>query len=381
MRMARAVRLLGTLGVAMAGLAIASCTTLLNIDSGGGADSGVVREAAVDDAALDAGGDAPALCDADLQTDPASCGACGHSCCGAACAGALCKPEAVPVSPTDPAPFGPNAHVATRLDAGALTDDRISAGAGQPGYVYAFDPTAAAPQAIAAGTLQSRPSLVAVPTGDLLWTTSSVDGPSTELRIKTGGSLSAGGGGTFRALATSPGGGRAAATVSAAGSSELRRFTMPFAALDATPLGDVQARGLAFDGELAVIVASAAGLVRCPFDEPTRSVLLPSTNPVVDVAVAPGAVFFVTDSGELRSAPLLLGSTSKLLRSGFVAPLALAVDDRGEPLVLDAAGIHATRYGAPLRVASSVGAPIVSFAASGPWIYFVTSAGLFRVRS
>jgi hypothetical protein len=85
-------RLLALPSIALVG-AIVACNALV------GTPEAVLREAPPDAAAdaspashLDAAAEDAPSCSSDLATDPASCGACGHSCLHGACVGGACQP-------------------------------------------------------------------------------------------------------------------------------------------------------------------------------------------------------------------------------------------------------------------------------------------------
>lgn len=75
---------LGRLAAAICcALAAVACALLTPLDDlGGGADGSVA------DVVTEA-----ATCNADLNSDPANCGACGHDCCGGACSKGVCQPR------------------------------------------------------------------------------------------------------------------------------------------------------------------------------------------------------------------------------------------------------------------------------------------------
>lgn len=91
---------------ALAALGVA-CNAILGNDPVA-LESSSLDAAPVADARVDGGGGGDAAtCNADLASDPANCGACGHSCLGGACQGRQCQPFVVATGLAGPA------HLAT----------------------------------------------------------------------------------------------------------------------------------------------------------------------------------------------------------------------------------------------------------------------------
>lgn len=327
----------------------------------------------------DAGADGAMGCVADLAIDSANCGACGHTCGGAACVASLCVRSAIPLGANEQ-PIGPNARVVTLGTRGAFTDDVGGITAGLPGYISQFDPTAAAPKAAVAPAAQNHPALVALPNGDVFWTLADTAsnpnvflvGKNTTLDVQA----DAGSGGAFLALATSPSGASVAASVS---TPEIRIYDSALALTHTYASGPAvtsAAIDLAFDGEDAVVTTGPVGVIRCELATGCATAITVG-HPVVAVAMFNGTVFFATDANDLQSAPLSGASRSTLLM-GLVKPRQVLADANGA-YVLDEKGIHTMFRGAPLLLASGP-TTIFSFAISTDWVYYLNSAGLFRVH-
>lgn len=98
-------------------------------DGGGGRDASLdgAGDGAGDDAGIcapgrgECDGDGSVLCETDLTSDPASCGACGHGCLGASCVGGKCQPSALALAGTSYAiALADGGVYFTGLDAGAV---------------------------------------------------------------------------------------------------------------------------------------------------------------------------------------------------------------------------------------------------------------------
>lgn len=84
-----AIAALGLAGVVLAACGLGVVGAAPGGDGGGDADPGPSDGALADGDAADSG---TAACAADLASDPANCGACGHDCLGGACAAGACQP-------------------------------------------------------------------------------------------------------------------------------------------------------------------------------------------------------------------------------------------------------------------------------------------------
>jgi hypothetical protein len=98
------------------------------------------------------------------------------------------------------------------------------------------------------------------------------------------------------------------------------------------------------------------------------------------VAVAGSDVFFTTIAGELRHGSLLGPLSTTVSISGLLNARAVAAEPTGA-YVLDENGIRTTRYGtSPLLLVNGSTGKLLDFALSLPWLYFVTTSGLYRVH-
>lgn len=358
-----------------AAIVLASCGTTLTIEPDQVADAGPDGSRSGGDGA---GADVLVSCDANVATDPASCGACGHSCGRAACRGGLCAPESVKLQAGEVA-LGPNARVEIRGALAAMTDDAPSIAEGGPGFIHTFDPTADAPKpALFGAGYFNHASLVGVlASGDVAFTTGS---PSSQLfsgdasvDLPTD---------SFLSLTVNPAGERMAVTTSRG---EARSYSPALGLLNAVTVPG--ASDVAFDGDDFFLVAAAAGILRCPAVDPAEDGGTDGTCPVVvkppvralALAVVGSTLYFSTVDGELRSAALPAAAPSTGLLAKLVKPRQVRADSGGV-YVLDNDGIHTTMHGAPLLVASSADAAIFSFALSKEWVYYLAKEGLFRVH-
>ncbi|MDB4939024.1 MAG: putative serine/threonine-protein kinase pknH [Labilithrix sp.] len=108
--------------VALSTLSIA-CSSSSTSTAGAAADGG----AATDDGATGDGGSAPSCGpEVDLQSDPTSCGSCGHSCRGSACSGGVCAEQVVASGGLDPviAVDDSNVYFSLPLDGSAASLQR-----------------------------------------------------------------------------------------------------------------------------------------------------------------------------------------------------------------------------------------------------------------
>jgi hypothetical protein len=107
--------------VALSTLSIACSSS--STSTGGVADAG----AATEDGAAGDGGSTPSCgADVDLQSDPANCGSCGHSCRGSACSAGVCAEQVVASGGLDPviAVDDSNAYYSLPLDGSAASLQR-----------------------------------------------------------------------------------------------------------------------------------------------------------------------------------------------------------------------------------------------------------------
>lgn len=105
----------GTEGVGSCKAGTQTCVQSGELAFAYGACTGQVLPSAGDDckSSADAGSGGGDACAANLQTDPANCGECGHSCCGAACNGGVC--QAGPATLAS-APNGPSSALVVAVD-------------------------------------------------------------------------------------------------------------------------------------------------------------------------------------------------------------------------------------------------------------------------
>jgi hypothetical protein len=310
-------------------------------------------------------------CTADIVRDTANCGACGHEC-KSGCFLGVCTPTPIELMEV---PLGALAHVAVDGTSAAVTDGIPFAGPSLSGYVYSFDPTKLAPQPLLVRAGQRGPGLVVTHGPEVYWTHT-----GDTLLTNKGGTALIAAGGTFEELAISPSGATLAARKLGPNDAiSIEIFDSQLAPVRSIPAST--ARGVAFADDSAVIAGAVTGVLRCPVTVTPCAEVVKTDTPVTALALAAGKVFFITSSGDLRSAPLPSSETAQLLEPGFTSASAIAVDSTGGILVLDSKGLYTTRYGPRIPLVRNGGAaPVLSFAVSGPWVYFVTTKGLFRIR-
>jgi hypothetical protein len=311
-------------------------------------------------------------CNADLATDPAHCGACDHACVNAACAAGVCAAELMDGVRTL---LGPESHIAIRGAKGGLTDDHSSAGAGNPGFIYTFDPTVAKPVMNPGFSFQDHATLVAIGTasaaGGPHWTAQS-GGPSNALD----GQMAVGA--TITALAASPSGtALAARTLGGA-----RMFNENLADQGTVTTGP-GGPGLLFFDAVSLLVATNGGVDYCLIAGGMCGHPIPTAAPITRLALAGDTLVYATSTGELWRAtlsppPVTAGSPTMLL-NGLVNVRAVAVV-ADAAYVLDEIGIHSTRHAKPLLVVpSTTSQTVFDFAVSESWIFFVRRDGVWRV--
>jgi hypothetical protein len=355
-------------------VAAASCGVELRIaaDPDGSADGAVPGEGGSTEGGPSDGG-MNVTCDAAVASDPANCGACGHSCGPTACVSGLCVPERLAVDASTYA-FESGARVAVRGNRGILTDGRLQAGGTlNPGLVLTFDPTASVMGVASLQTFQAQPSLAVVGSTQSFWSTSG----DTLLTNGAGGVLVSG---KCTALAVSPAGALVAARIQTSGSGhEVRVYDEQLVLQSTIAVAEPgKGVGVAMPNETEVLVPVVSGVDRCTIATMGCRPASASPDPAMHVAALDPVLVFSTTKGELRSGTLA-STASTVIASGLVNARAVAIEPRGA-YVLDDKGVQTTRYGTPLVLVKADPDTIIDFAVAPPWAYFITPKGFYRVH-